>query len=153
MDLFLRTIKDPNNPLHEGKPATFWGQGENDLVVDTNGDFATTEGVDNLNQGAAKILVTEREANVFMPLYGAGLQSLIGQNMDVDYLRAQIKSEVIDALRIYQFINKDNSNLDEQIEMLNSLKVELVGSTGFDVSFRITTRSGKITGSLVQVEG
>lgn len=153
MDFFLRTKKDNNNPLHAGQHSYFWSQGENDLIVDTNGDFAITQGVDNLNQSMAKILVTERGKNIFFPDYGSGLQSLIGTSMAVDFLRANVKTECIDTLRIYQFINQSNPNLDEQIETLRSLKINQVGFDGIDVSFTVITRTGKSTGSLVKLEG
>lgn len=152
MDFFLRTKKDQNNEFHQGKPDLFWGQGENDLMVDA-GDFALISGVENLNQSVAKILVTERGNNIFFTEYGSLLQSFIGQNFDVDYLRAKIKTDVIDTLRIYQFINKDNSNLDEQIELLRSLKISQIFVGGLEVSFQLLTRSGKTAGGLVQVEG
>ena len=154
MDFFLRTKKDLNNDLHTGQIPYFWGQGENDLIVDTNGDFALTEGIDLLNQGISKILVTERGHNLYFSAYGSGLQDLIGTNIDIDYLRAKVKMEIIDALRIYQFINQGVENLDEQIATLQSLRVDLSGTFGgLDVSFIVVTRSGRTTGSLVSLEG
>ena len=153
MDFYLRTIKQPNNELHEGKAPIFWSQGENDLIVDTNGDFALTSGEDLLLQSMAKILVTERGANTLFTIYGARLQSFVGTRMNVDYLRSEIKTDIIDSLRIYQFINKDSGNLDEQIETLQSLKINLIGTDAFDVSFSVITRDGSIVGGLVQIEG
>jgi hypothetical protein len=152
MDFFLRTVKDNNSEFHIGKPDLFWGQGENDLIVDTNGDFATIVGVDNLNQSMAKIIVTERGANVFTPIYGSTLNGLIGTNLDIDFLRAKVKTDLIDTLRIYQFINKGNPNLDEQIDTLQSLKINQLND-GIDVSLTVITRSGRSTGSLVNIEG
>ncbi len=152
MDLYLRTKKDNNNEYHAGKPDMFWGQGENDLVVDTNGDFALTQGLDCLNQSMAKIIVTARGANVFYPMYGSTLNDLIGVNLDIDFLRAKIKTDLIDTLRIYQFINKGNPNADEQIDTLQALKITQIVD-GVGVSLRVLTRSGKTTGSLVQIEG
>lgn len=153
MDLYLRTKKDLNNELHYGQPEFFWGQGENDLIVGSNGDFMTTAGTDNLSQGIAKILVTERGHNAFYSAYGSILQSFIGANLDVDYLRAKIKTDLIDTLRIYQFINKDGANLNEQIDTLKSLRIDLQGDRGIAVSFSVVTRSGKTVGSLVSLEG
>jgi len=152
MDLFLRTIKDNNSEFHLGKPDMFWGQGENDLIVDTNGDFALIQGVDNLNQSMAKIIVTERGNNIFTPIYGSKLNDLIGVNLDIDFLRAKVKTDLIDTLRIYQFINKGNTNLDEQIDTLQSIKINQLNG-GIDVSLVVITRSGKITGSLINIEG
>lgn len=152
MDLYLRTKKDLHNEFHQNKPAFFWGQGENDLQVE-GGDFVTVSGIENLNQAMAKILVTERGANLFFTEYGSLLQSFIGRSMDIDYLRASIKTDVIDSLRIYQFINKDNSDLDEQIETLDSIRIQQIFVDGLEISFKVTTRSGKTTGGLVEIEG
>jgi len=149
MDFYLRTRKDPNNSSHEGKPPTFWGQGENDLAIESNGDISLVQGVECLKQSMAKILVTDAGANTFFPAYGAGLQDLIGQKMDIDYLRAQIKLEIIDALRIYQYINKNNPDLDEQIETLTAIRIRNVYIDGFDVSFNVITRAGNSVSSLV----
>jgi len=148
-DFFLRTPKDPNNPLHDGKPSEFWGQGENDLKVDVNGDFALDSGIDLLKQAMAKILVTVKETNTLFPAYGSGLQDLIGQNIDIEFLRGKIKSEIIDALRVYQFINTSNPNLDEQVDILNRLEVTQILSDGIQVQFDVTTQSGKRVGSFV----
>ena len=153
MDFYLRTKKDVNNEFHFGKPDMFWGQGENDLLVDSNGDFALTQGVDNLNQSMAKILCTERGANVFYPMYGSLLYDLIGVNLDIDYLRAKIKTDLIDSLRIYQFINKSNPDLNEQIDTLQAIKINLLGGDGVSVSLRVVTRSGRSVGSLINIEG
>ena len=152
MDFFLRTPKDPNNELHEGRPALFWSQGENDLIVDTTGDFALTSGTENLKQSIATILVTEREANTFFTAYGSTLQNLIGQNLDIDFLRAQIKTDIIDSLRIYQFINRENPDLDEQIETLASIKIKTI-NVGVNVSLIVITRTGKSLESLIELEG
>ena len=124
MDFYLRTKKDVNDPFQINIASQyFFGNGTNDLIVDSNGDFALTSGKDNLNQSMAKILVTERGANGLFTIYGTLLQDLIGQRLDLEYLRAKIQSELIDGLRIYQFINKDNPNLDEQIETLDTVRI------------------------------
>lgn len=154
MDFFLRTAKNNNDPFQVGRPDFFWGQGTNDLQV-SGGDFLLTEDIDLLNQGIAKILVTERGANIFLADYGSLLQSFIGTNFDIDYLRANIKTDVIDTLRIYQFINQGVPNLNEQIETLQSLKIEVDPNItyGIDVGFVVITREGQTTGSLISVEG
>jgi len=148
-DFFLRTQKDPNNPLHDGKDPEFWGQGENDLKVDVNGDFALTEKIDNLRQSMAKILVTDKGANTLFASYGSGLQDLIGLNLDIEFLRAKIKTEIIDDLRVYQFINNGNPEQDEQIDTLERLEIEQILSDGVRVSFNIITKSGRNVGSFV----
>ena len=149
MDFFLRTQKDPNNPRHVGATSEFWSQGENDLKVDVNGDFALTEKVDLLRQAMAKILVTDEGANSLFPAYGSGLQDLIGQNLDIEFLRGKIKSEIIDSLRVYQFINNGNSELDEHIDFLEKLRVRQVLHDGIEVSFTVITKTGKNVGSFI----
>ena len=75
------------------------------------------------------------------------------QNDIIDFLRAKIKTDIIDTLRIYQFINRTNDNLDEQIETLQSVKINLKGTDGVEVSFSVITKTGKPVGSLINLEG
>jgi phage baseplate assembly protein W len=152
MDFFLRTKKDPNNSFHDDITTTyFFGQGTNDLQVDTNGDFALTQGTANLSQSMAKIAVTGRGSNALFTLYGTLLQNLVGQRLDLEFLRAKIKSELIDGLRIYQFINKDNPNLDEQIDTLNVVKISQLTDSAVNVEFNVTTKSGKVVGAVIEL--
>jgi len=153
MDFFLRTKKDVNNPLQiDIKGEYYFSNGANDLVVDTNGDFALTQGTSNLSQSMAKVLVTERGANVLFAIYGTLLQSLIGQRLDFAYLQAKIQSELIDGLRIYQFINKDNPNPDEQIDTLDTVRITQISNYELEVQFTVITKSGKTVGSTIQLE-
>lgn len=152
MDLLLRTPKDPLDPAQVNLPQLYFGQGQNDLVVDTTGDFATVAGIDAMKQGVAKILVTGRGSNGLTPAYGSNLQTFLGQSIDIDFLRAQIRTELTDSLRIYQFINKDSIDLDEQIETLNKFNIDLVGSSSIRVTLQVTTRSAKVVSSIVSIE-
>ena len=86
-------------------------------------------------------------------MYGSLLQSFVGLHLDIDFLRAKIKTDIIDSLRIYQFINKGNQDLDEQIDRLSSLKLNLVGVDGIEVSFVVITKSNKNVGSIINIEG
>jgi len=152
MDFFLRTKKDPNNSFQGSKESYFFGNGTNDLQVDVNGDFALTQGTSNLSQAMAKILVTGRGTNSLFSIYGSLLQDLIGQRLDLEYLRAKVKSELIDALRIYQFINKDNPSLDEQIDTLDVVRISQENDSTIKLDFTVTTKSGKRVGAVVQIE-
>jgi len=151
MDLFLRTKKDLNNPLQEGLPAYFFGQGTNDLIIGPNKDFQVTSNTDNLVQSMTKILVTKSGANVLFKIYGTLLQSLVGQRLDLEYLRAKVANELINGLRIYQFINKDNSNLDEQIDTLDTIRITQDSSYSIKVQFTVITKSGKRIGTTIQL--
>src|ERR1035437_9422002 len=127
MDLYLRTPKDYNDPTQAQLTTPFYfGDGTNDLQVDTDGDFSLIQGPANLDQGLAKILSTEQGANQFFSLYGSVLWGLIGSTSDMQTLQAQVQGTIVDALRIYQFINQSNPNLDEQIDILESLSVTSV---------------------------
>jgi len=152
MDFFLRTKKDPNNSFHADVMTTyFFGQGSNDLQVGPNRDFLLTQSADFLGQAMAKILVTERGTNPLFEIYGSLLQDLIGQKLDIEYLRAKIKNELIDGLRIYQFINKDNPNLDEQIDTLDSIKISLINNYSLRVEFTVITKTGRRVGAIITI--
>lgn len=158
MDFLLQTLQNFNapfnNPVQNPLPLPFWGQGTNDLIVDTNGDFALVDGVNNLAQSICKIIVTTRGANTFLPMYGSIMNSFVGADINIDELRANIKTDLIDTLRIYQFINQGNPDPNEQIDMLQSLAVNLIpGLNGINVSFQVLTLAGAPVGSTITIEG
>lgn len=152
MDLFLRTPKDFNDPTQVQLTTPFYfGNGTNDLQVDTDGDFSLIQGAPCLDQALAKILQTELGANVFFALYGSRLEGLIGSTTDIQTLTSQVQGSVVDALRIYQFINQSNPNLDEQINTLESLTVTSVSVDFIEVDLTVITMSGKRIGTTVAV--
>jgi len=154
MDFLLQTLRDYNDPSQNQRPSMFWGQGTNDLIVDTNADFALVDNVPNLVQSMEKILVTARGANIFTPMYGSSLNSFVGAQLNLNELTANITTDLIDTLRIYQFINQANPDLNEQIDTLLNLNVSLItGVPGIQVSFQVITRAGLTSGSTIQVEG
>ena len=156
MDFLLQTAQNNNIPNLVNNPVAgpFWGQGTNDLIVDNTRDFALVSGLNNLAQSMMKIIVTARGANVFVPMYGSILNTFVGADINIDELRANIKTDLIDTLRIYQFINQGNPNLSEQIDTLQSLAVNLIpGLNGINVTFQVLTRSGLQAGSTITIEG
>jgi len=158
MDFLLQTTPNQNNAYNNvvTNPiaGNFWGQGTNDFIVDTNRDFAIVEGVNCLAQEMCKIIVTARGTNTYLPMYGSILNTFVGADINIDELRANIKTDLIDTLRIYQFINQANPDLDEQIDTLQSLAVNLIpGINGISVTFQVVTRSGLQAGSTITIEG
>ena len=150
MDFYLSTPKDYNDPTQVNLNAKFYfGNGTNDLQVDTNGDFSLIQGTTCLSQSMAKILQTETSANQFFALYGSQLEGLIGSTSDLRTLSSQVQGTVIDALRIYQFINQNNPNLDEQIDTLESLTVTSVSIDYIEVDLTVITMSSKRVGTTI----
>jgi len=150
MDFYLRTPKNFNDPNQAGIIGNFYfGDGTNDLQVDTNGYFSLIQGAANLDQGMAKILSTEQGANQFFDLYGSLLWGLIGSTTDLQTLTASVQGTVIDALTIYQFINQSNPNLDEQINTLESMNVTSVSVDYIEVDLTVITMSGLRVGTTI----
>lgn len=150
MDLYLRTPKDYNDPTQAQLATPFYfGDGTNDLQVDTDGDFSLLQGPANLDQGLAKILSTEQGANQFFSLYGSLLWGLIGSTSDMQTLQAQVQGTIVDALTIYQFINQNNPNLDEQVNTLESLSVTSVSVGYIEVDLTVITMSGRRVGTTI----
>ena len=150
MDFYLRTPTDYNDPAQLQSTSPFYfGQGTNDLQVDTNGDFSLIQGPMNLDQGMAKILSTELGANQFYDLYGSILPDLIGSTTDIQTLTATVQGAVIDALTTYQSINASNPNLDEQINTLESMNVTSVSVDYIEVDLTVITMSGLRVGTTI----
>lgn len=154
-DLFLRasTVADPSLLLqYPGATTPFiFAEGGNDLQVDVNSDLKTVEGTDRLSQDIVKILITERGTNLELPLYGANLQSLIGQKMDTAFLQGQILNEVTDCLLILQALNQFNPDLDQQIKTLQTIQIDLSSPTQLTIHLTVLTVSGKVVGTTAVV--
>jgi len=138
-----KTLGTPSSPEQRGDPNEFFGEQTNDLQIDTLSDFASIEGIEKLKQDIKKILLTERGENDLFPLYGTNLQTLIGGKINFENIRARIKTEIVEALQVLQFINRENPNEDEQPDILESIRVEQIDPTSFDIQLSVKTVSGK----------
>lgn len=152
-DLFLRTARSTltDQEYPQATLPYIVAEGENDLQIGPTNDLAILDGTDRLSQDIVKILITTRGTNLLFPLYGANLQTLIGQKMDVQFLQGQILTEVKDALIILQAINQNNPDLDQQIQTLQSIQVDLSSSTQITIQLVVVTKSGKSVGSIVTI--
>lgn len=145
-DLRLITLRQPGVepvPPQPGDPLRFFGEQSNDLQLNTVNDFETVSGVEKLKQEVLKILLTERGTQLNFPLYGTTIQSLVGSKVNFTTVQARIKDEVIGALQVLQFTNKNNPNLDEKPETLEFLSVELIAIDQVEIKLNVITESGK----------
>jgi phage baseplate assembly protein W len=126
-------------------------ESENDLQLGPTNDMAVLDGTARLSQDIQKILITARGTNTLLPIYGTNLQSLIGSKMLFTYLQGQIVSEVTDALIILQALNKNNPDLDQQIQTLQTITVDLSSPTQIGIQLTVITMSQKQVGSNVLV--
>lgn len=154
LDLLLRTTRNPQVDQEYPGSSTLsvFAEGENDLILGTNGDFSVLDGTQRLSQDITKILITQRGTNAELPLYGANIQSLIGQKLDPQVLQGQLLAEVKDALLILQALNQTNPDLDQQIGILQSIQVDVSSSTQLTVSLTVITVSGKKVGATAVIQ-
>lgn len=152
-DFFLGTKNTPEQQLQglggNNTTAYVWGEGSNDLVLGQNNDFMQVSSTTKLQQDIIKILMTDRLNNTVYPVYGSTIRNVIGTKNDSNTIKNQIKSVVIEALAVLQFLNKDNSNLDEQINVINVIKVESLNPDEVDISIQVTTKSGKVVNTIL----
>jgi hypothetical protein len=137
------TLGSPDVPSQPGNPNEYFGEQSNDIQFNKINDFDTLSGTEKLKQDINKILLTERGANTNFPLYGTILQSLIGEKNNFDFIKAKIKDEIIGALQVLQFINKENPNDDEQLDTLELLRIQQLTSDQIEIQLSVTTVSGK----------
>lgn len=154
-DLFLRgsVQQDPTLAIQYAGVQTpyIFAEEANDLQIDTSNDMFTVDGTDRLSQDIVKILITERGTNPELPLYGSNIQSLIGQKMDPTFLQGQLVNEITDCLLILQALNQFNPDLDQQIQLLQSVQVDLTSNTQITITLTVVTVSGKVVGTSAQV--
>jgi phage baseplate assembly protein W len=143
-DLFIGVVNNQTVQMENiGTGQYVWQEGSNDLQLGVNKDFIIINGTQKLVQDIIKSLMTERGDNTIYPLYGSQISSLVGGKSDFDTIRAQIKNTVIQSLAVLQLINSDNSNLDEQIQTIDIIKVSMLTYTQAIVSIQVTTASNK----------
>jgi phage baseplate assembly protein W len=138
-----RQLGQPSEPSQPGNPSEFFGEQSNDIQLNKINDFDTLSGVEKLKQDINKIILTERGTHPTFELYGTILQSLIGSKNNFDFLKAKIKDEVIGALQVLQFINKENPNEDEQLETLELLRIQQLTTDQIEIQLSVITISGK----------
>lgn len=156
MDFKLATKFDPLNPpipAQPGDPNYYFGEQSNDLQFNMVNDLDTVEGIEKLKQDINKILLTERGTNTNFPLYGTALQTLIGNKVNFQVLKAKVHDEVVSALQVLQFINVNNPNPDEKPDTLEFLSIEQPSVSEIDITLNVITESGKrlVTGLTLNV--
>ena len=87
-------------PPQNGNVTEFFGEQSNDIQLNTVNDIALVSGTEKLRQDLNKIFLTETGANINFEIYGTILQSLIGQKVNFDNIRAKIRDEVLLAHQI-----------------------------------------------------
>lgn len=144
LKLITKNTLEHEQPFPQlGSSTEYFGEQSNDLQFNHINDLDTVEGLNKLKQDINKILMTARGSNIFFELYGSDLQTMIGNKVKFDVISAKIRDEVIGALQVLQFVNIENPNLDEQLDMLQFLEIEQIEMGKFEVKISVTTISGK----------
>jgi hypothetical protein len=148
-----RKLGNPELPLQNGSPSEFFGEQSNDIQLSLLNDFEAVTGLDKLKQDINKILLTNRGSNSSFPLYGTDLQSLIGSKTNFQFIKAKVKDEVIGALQVLQYLNKDNPNPDEKPAVFEFLKIQQLNIDQVEIQISVITESNKrvSTGIVVTV--
>jgi len=134
------------------EPDEFFGEETNDIQLNTVNDFELIEGVEKLKQDVNKSLLTGIGENANFDQYGSNLQSLIGSKFTAEFLKAKIEEEIVRSLEALNFLNRENPNLDEIADELESLEMnEIASGTGFEVILSIITESGKVVTTSVVI--
>ena len=156
-DLFIRKKVDTelltSRPDLKDREYTF-DNGNNDLQLGPNGDLVTIEGTEKLKQDLSKMLLTVRGSNIVFTTYGSELYTFIGQKSNFEYWQAQIRDAVIDGVALVQYLNKDNPNLDEQIQTFDFIEIlQSEDTVSFEVRIQVTTKGNKQVGAQIRFEG
>lgn len=139
------------NPAQPGNPSEYFGEQSNDLQLNDVNDLAILSGIPKLVQDMNKILLTEVGSNIFFEIYGTDFQSLIGNKVNIEELKAHLKDQIETALAVLVLVNADNPNDDEVPNIFESLSVTQLDSSRFQIALSVITRSGKraVTDTLV----
>jgi hypothetical protein len=152
----LKIITETNyiehpRPPQPGEPSEYFGEQSNDLQLDNINDLATLSGIDKLRQDLNKIFLTEVGKNINFEIYGTDLQTLVGNKVNIEEIKAHLKDQVETALATLLLVNADNTNDDEVPNIFESLSVEQIALGKFEIRVSVISRSGKraITDTIV----
>jgi hypothetical protein len=154
-DIFLGT-KNTSSTQGQGLGTNqkyVWGQGSNDVFIGTDGDLISISGTNKLQQDITKSLMTDRFKNIIYPLYGSTVRNdILGQKMGLQFIKAKAKNAVIEALAVLQFLNSDNTNLDEQISNIDRVSVNTNDPREVEIQVQVTTKAGTVVSTTVLFE-
>ena len=151
-DLFLGTSNTPAVRIEGlGDGVYVWGEGSNDIFLGTDKDFNLVENTVKLQQDMTKVLMTDRFKNIIYPVYGSTIRDVVGGKTDLTTVKANIKTAVIEALAVLQFLNTDNPNSDEQIDIINTITVAINSPGEIKITVQVTTKSGKVINTTLPI--
>ena len=143
-DLKLITKQQPNMvpiPNQANTPNEYFGEQSNDIQLGPLNDFDLVTGIEKLRQDIQKVFLTVRGKNTNFALYGTELQTLVGQKVDISYMKAKVTDEIIAGLQLVQYANQTNTNPDEKIATLEYLDVSQPGIDHINVDLTVITES------------
>lgn len=126
-----------------------WCPYTNDVQLDSVNQIITLSGLTKLAQGIVKIVLTEKGSHPEDSLYGTELNTIIGSKTITGNVAAEqfadIRSEIIDALKHYNLINRDNPDSDEVIETIDDIRIvqDLDEPRAINVQISVTSESGQ----------
>lgn len=127
-----------------------WKAFENDIQIDRLNQIIEVSGTTKLAQGIFKIILTPKGSHAEDPEYGTNASEIIGGRLVVSggvvsERFAELRSDIIDALRHYNLINQDNPDSDEVIETIDDIRIvqDLDEPRALKIQIEITTESGK----------
>ena len=117
---------------------------ENDLQFDQLKHLRTVTGVTKLVQSILRMLLTDTGSYFEDSEWGSEVNNRIGEKFDSEKY-ATAEQSIIDALKHYNEINKDNPNSDEVISTIDELRVvkDLDDPRKLRIYIGITTESGQ----------
>jgi phage baseplate assembly protein W len=126
-DLYLLQSKDG-----------IWYANFSDIIFQNN-DIMLIADEDNLRQQVVKIMLTERGTTQLFPNYGTILSTLINQRLDPVSIQ-DLRSEIIYALK---YIKEQNIDETINIDILQTVDIQLVNSRELNISLVILLTNGK----------
>lgn len=145
-DLQLTTFVNPAVPFFPPQQTgvvSYFGEGTNDLVIDSSNDFSLVSGLDETTQDVQKVLLTEQGTNVSFPLYGTTLQGLIGNKVNTNTISGTVQDQITTALQILFLLTQNRSNPQEIVQTLYSLQTTLQSETNISALLTVIAASGQ----------
>ena len=120
-----------------------------DIAFDMKGQIITTTGGLKLQQEMLKVLIDQKEENVFHPGWGSEIEKIIGhKNVAITKTRLEViirKSlEYLKAVQVNEYKNNENLTINEILEKIIYIEINALGPTGWHVNVIISNQQGEI---------
>ena len=120
-----------------------------DIYFDNKGATVTTTGELKLQQEMLKVLIDQKQGNVFHEVWGSEIEKIIGhKNLAITKTKLEViirqALEYLKAVQTMEYKNNENLTVNEILEKILYIEINPLGPTGWHINVVISNKQGEI---------